>query len=373
MPQLKRKNKNKKIGLSRKIKEKIQFLEGDDDIIRLAPALLKLLNARQITDRISEILKKLFKQNLNRKKTIFSMCYLSITGIKLDDINISDVADNTEILSYHFVGTPEFKQIFNKHNYGYSLSYSFAQYILSESGYFTGIEISDYLLDIVNRLGNSNIDQKSPLYTVVRDSLRFHVVESIVPKLDKKIVMQNYYEKLKSVEAFGHRLLHDPNYWMQYAMAKMMCYNYEDAQTYLETAYWKAEYLRKNALNGVYNTNKIDNQQAHLYLLMAQDKKYLDSTRIYDFFMKADSKLHSVPADRFLLHRINDMISVFKEKSSLLSKRHLPLIKSSILRYCEKLEDAINNGSCIDVTQGVFKHLKSNINMFLQSKEQKSC
>ncbi len=345
--------------------EKIKHLEGEENCIRLAPALLKLLNAKQIKDRLSSILKSLLKQNLDRKKTIFAMCYLSITGAALDDANVYEVADCSEIFSVSFTGTSEFKQLFQKQYGIYSLSYSFAQYVLRESGYFTGIEISGYLLDIVNRLGNTNAS--SSLHGIVRDSLRFHVIESIVPNMDKIMVMQNYYENLKSLEAFGHRLIHDPNYWMQYAMTKMMCFRYEEAQTYLEQAYGKAEYLKKKSINGAYDTHKIDNQQARLYLLRAQDRNCLDSATIYDYFIKADSKLHAVPVDRFLMHRIPDMINILKEKSSVLSKKHLPLIKSTIVQYRDKLEDAIRSGKCTDVSSGAFMHLSNSLDFLLEN------
>lgn len=332
--------------------EKIKCLNGDTDRIQLAPALLKLLEAKQIKERISDLLFKLVSKNNSYRKTIFVLCYMSIIGIPLVDSFVSDVANSDEIFKSNFVLTTEFKQLFLKSRESYTIPFSFALYVLKESGVFNGYDISDYLLDIVSRLG-SKTGRADILHGVVLDSLRFHCIESIIPEKEKKAVMQDYYEKLKTTDVFGHRLMHDPHYWMQYAMTKMMCYDYETAQEYLNTAYGKASRLSGDTVTGKYNTNKLDNQQAHLYLLMAQDKMILDSGKIYELFDKADVRLRYATIDRFLMHRVNDMLDVFKAKMTKLSNKHKSSIQNTIKQYIEKLQKSVSSGICQDITPAI--------------------
>ena len=341
-----------KLGIS----EKLKYLGSDNENLQLAPALLKLLNAQQIKDRISKLLSELLRDNDSYRKTIFALCYLSVIGIPLNDSTVSDVAGSDEIYKGDFFLKPAFKQLFVKSREGYTVTYSFAQYVLRESGYFTGNDIYEYLLDIVDRLGNKTV-RGEILHKVVLDSLRFHSVESIVPEREKKTVMQSYYEKLKSIDVFGHRLMHDPHYWMQYAMTKMMCLDYATAQQYLDTAYGKASQLNGDSITGKYNTNKLDNQQSHLFLLMAKDKMTLDSGKIFELFEKADTKLRYAPVDRFLLHRLSDMIDVWKAKVTRLSNKHKVAIKETLIYYSKKILSAVNTGSCRDITQSMLNHM----------------
>lgn len=65
--------------------------------------------------------------------------------------------------------------------------------------------------------------------------------------------------------------------------------------------------------------------------------------------------------------RGSSLIDVLKQKSGVLSKKHLPLIKDAILQYRDKLKEAINTGKCSDVSIGTFTHLSNSIYFLLSN------
>ena len=305
------------------IDRKSKFLEGQNGYVQLSSALLKLFEAPQIQDRIHYLIRDLLK-SCEIKNTIFSICYLKIIGLQPTELLISLLSDSFIIYESTLIRNVYFKQLFLHRSNHIDISNAFAIYLLNN--YFNGEYILSRLQFFVKKFNrySNRVDEQQQVF---RSALRFHIVDTILPDKSKKILLLQYYEQLKRLLKW---LLEDPNYWMQYAMAKMICGEFEDAQNFLNTAYSVA----KGKI--MYNTTKLDNQQARLYLLIAQKKH--NASEIFNYFTLADNILRNTEMDFYALHRIEEILDFYVKCFSKLSTRDSEVFLKTIKRYQAQLE-----------------------------------
>ena len=307
------------------IDTKKRFLEDNNNHIQFSNILLKLLKSPVITDKINALCKS-FLSDEQYQNFVIAVCYLRIIGIKPDLNLVYELSDSDLVYNPLLSKNENFLQLFTIHNDYVEVSDAFAKYFMS-SNLISGEKIIERLYYIVKKFNNySNRDciQNS----IFRSALRFHIVSSLLPENNRKEMLLDYYEQLKS---FLPWLKNDPNYWMQYAMAKMMWNKmYDDAQKLLETSYSVAEH------KGDYDVSKIDNQQARLYLLIAQARP-VESDK-FSYFQKADLILKHVEMDSYALHRISDMLDFYDKCFTSLSIKSRKIVLSSFKFYQVKIE-----------------------------------
>ena len=310
-------------GASDEVKKK--FLTDDNNHIQLSNVLLKLLKSPIITEKINELCKA-FLNDEKYQNFVIAVCYLRIIGIRPDFNLVYELSDSDLVYNPLLSKNENFLQLFTLRNDYVEVSDVFAKYFMS-SNLISGEKIIERLYFIVKKFNNySNRDciQNS----IFRSAFRFHVVSSLLPEDNRKGSLLDYYEQLKSILPW---LKNDPNYWMQYAMAKMMWNKmYDDAQKLLETSYSVAEH------KGDYDVSKIDNQQARLYLLIAQVRT-VESDK-FTYFQKADLILKHVEMDSYALHRIEDMLDFYDKCFTTLSIKNRKSVLSSFRFYQEKIE-----------------------------------
>ena len=307
------------------IDTKKRFLEDGNNHIQFSNILLKLLKSPVIADKINELCKS-FLSDEQYQNFVIAVCYLRIIGIKPDLNLVYELSDSDLVYSPLLSGNEKFSQLFTLRGDYIEVSDVFAKYFMS-SNLVSSDKIIDRLYFIVKKFNNySNRDciQNS----IFRSALRFHVVSSLLPEDNRKGGLLDYYEQLKSILPW---LKNDPNYWMQYAMAKMMWSKmYNEAQKLLETSYAVAEHKDN------YDVSKIDNQQARLYLLIAQTRT-VESDK-FSYFQKADLILKHVEMDSYALHRIGDMLDFYDKCFTSLSIKNRKIVLASFKFYLEKIE-----------------------------------
>ena len=311
---------------------KRRFLKDNNNHIQFSNILLKLLKSPVITDKINELCKS-FLSDEQYQNFVIAVCYLRIIGIKPDLNLVYELSDSDLVYNPLLSKNESFLQLFTIHNDYVEVSDAFAKYFMS-SNLISGEKIIERLYYIVKKFNNySNRDciQNS----IFRSAFRFHIVSSLLPEDNRKGGLLDYYEQLKSILPW---LKNDPNYWMQYAMAKMMWNKmYDDAQKLLETSYSVAEH------KGDYDVSKIDNQQARLYLLIAQARP-VESDK-FSYFQKADLILKHVEMDSYALHRISDMLDFYDKCFTSLSIKSRKIVLSSFKFYQEKIEKYIDEAA----------------------------
>ncbi len=308
------------------IDTKKRFFEDDNNHIQFSNVLLKLLKSPVITDKINELCKAFLTEE-KYQDFVIAVCYLRIIGIKPYFNLVYELSDSDLIYSPLLSKNEKFSQLFTLRDDYVEISDVFAKYFMS-SNLISGEKIIERLYFIVKKF-NNYADRDYFQNAIFRSALRFHVVSSLLPEENRKGMLLDYYEQLKTILPW---LKNDPNYWMQYGMAKMMWSKlYDDAQKLLETAYSVAEHKSE------YNVFKIDNQQARLYLLTAQLKTVESDKFLY--FQKADSILKHVEMDSYALHRIEDMLAFYDKCFTMLSIKNRKNVLSSFRFYQEKIQN----------------------------------
>ena len=304
---------------------KKKFLIDDNNHIQLSNVLLKLLKSPVITEKINELCKA-FLNDEKYQNFVIAVCYLRIIGIRPDLNLVYELSDSDLVYSPFLSKNESFSQLFTLRNDYVEVSDIFAKYIMS-SNLISGEKIIERLYFIVKKF-NTYTDRDYFQNAIFRSALRFHIVSGLLPEDNRKVLLLDYYEKLKTILPW---LKNDPNYWMQYAMAKMMWHKtLDDAQKLLETAYSVAR--RKNE----YDVFKINNQQTRLYLLFAQTRTV--ETDKFAYFQKADSILKHVEMDSYALHRIGDMLDFYDKCFTSLSIKSRKIVLFAFKFYQEKIE-----------------------------------
>ncbi len=331
------------------IDTKKRFFEDDNNHIQFSTILLKLLKSPVITDKINKLCKAFLTEE-KYQNFVFAVCYLRIIGIKPYFNLVYELSDSDLIYSPLLSNNENFSQIFTLRNDYVEVSDVFAKYFMS-SNLISGEKIIERLYFIVKKF-NNYADRDYFQNAIFRSALRFHVVSGLLPDDNRKLMLLDYYEQLKTILPW---LKNDPNYWMQYAMAKMMWNKlYDDAQKLLDTSYSVAEHKYE------YDVAKIDNQQSRLYLLNAQVRT-VESDK-FSCFQKADSILKHVEMDSYALHRIEDMLAFYDKCFMLLSIKNRKNVLSSLRLYLEKIskykgEDKYRFGNLYITTEKKLKKI----------------
>jgi|GEM_PF-1530955 len=104
------------------------------------------------------------------------------------------------------------------------------------------------------------------LGSIAKELMRFANLERILPDKGKRSALQNLYENLSSVATIRE----NPQFWLQYAMARLSLGELDLARRYFEQSYSYAKKIDR------YDTFQIDNHYCRLLLREAEDTANAD-------------------------------------------------------------------------------------------------
>ena len=128
------------------------------------------------------------------------------------------------------------------------------------SGLINAPIITDVIVECVR---NAEHARRADSYfgNLAKELMRFATLERILPDKGKRPALQNLYEELKNIPSIRE----NPQFWLQYAMARLSLGELDIARRYFEQSYSFA----KN-ING-YDTFQIDNHYCRLLFLEAEN------------------------------------------------------------------------------------------------------
>ncbi|MCQ4314252.1 SIR2 family protein [Pseudomonas stutzeri] len=341
-----------KAGLSKE--RKLRFLQKENNL-QFSLALLTLLKAPQMKNRVSALLKNLLEKK-SYKDTIFAIAFIETLGSNNNFSTISEVAGNNEIYHSGLRSDPGFKELF-KLNATKVISKSSLFCLSLIQNHFSPSYVSAQLQLIAKNLDKYRSGD-STLEHIFKATLRFSSVESILPDANKLNTLKHYYESLKTTLPW---LKKDPHYWLQYGMACLAFDDFGKAQSNFDQAYSIAE-LRDN-----YHTEHIDTQQARLYLKKSI-KLEQDPNVAYNAFEQANSLLSRIKNDPYKFRQVQLYLEFYERFFNGLSIKNRVKLEHSckaMLRTIERIENTGETHS----KQSMISRAKDNLSKILHDIE----
>lgn len=316
---------------------------------QISLSLLSLLQAPQMKQRVSSIVKNLFT-NEELKSTIYSISLLGFLDMPLNSTLIAEVAGNDSIFSSDLRNNSDFLQIFRIDGSSVKTKSSLFSLTLIKD-HFSAIYTVDKLLSIVANLNDTRGDAKEKV-ELFKSLLRFSVVERLLPENQRKNNLVRYYEQLKRAVPW---LKNDPHFWLQYAMALLTYDDYQKTQTLLNQAYALAS--KKQG----YHTVQIDTQQSRLYIKLCVIES--NATEAFKLFNNAYSLLRKVPNDIHKFRQIEKFKDVFESNYRHFTPGHKVVFEQACRAAISDIDAAISAGN---ITYGSTRSVQ-NIRATLES------
>ncbi len=220
---------------------------------RVSNVLLAILSSPTILKRLTQTVKSISSTSREYLEVAASVLALSVLEIGTDIGLLSNL-----------VGTKVLNQASFRNNEGIRELLDFESGQIIARSAVVGRHILTSLIDpnisiraLLTMATNADKLRAINLYHVIlRELMRFSNVQSVLPSEHKMNAVLVYYEGLKNLQSCKT----NPNFWLQYAIARLALKAYKDARIKLTTAYAFAE-----ARPG-YNTFMIDNTSARLEL-----------------------------------------------------------------------------------------------------------
>jgi tetratricopeptide (TPR) repeat protein len=116
---------------------------------------------------------------------------------------------------------------------------------------------------IVECVKNAEHARRADSYfeNIAKELMRFGTLERVLPDKGKRVALQNLYEDLKNIPSIRE----NPQFWLQYAMARLSLGELDVARRYFEQSYSFAEQQKG------YDTFQIDNHYCRLLFLEAEN------------------------------------------------------------------------------------------------------
>ena len=117
---------------------------------------------------------------------------------------------------------------------------------------------------IVECIRNAEHARRADSYfgIIAKELMRFGTLERVLPDKGKRAALQNLYEEVKTIPSIRE----NPQFWLQYAMARLSLGELDVARRYFEQSYS----LAARQYHG-YDTFQIDNHYCRLLLLEAEN------------------------------------------------------------------------------------------------------
>ena len=333
--------------------KKIEFLNTENHF-ELSLALLELLDAPQIKDKIFNVLNNITK-NKDFKSTIFSIIFLGLLNIKANASLISDLVQNDVIYDSNFRYNDDFNKLF-KINDAYVIPKSSIFCLTVIKKFFDTRYVSEQLLKIASVLNDYTHKDKEQ-EAIFKSTLRFSFVERLFSENNKKANLKKYYEDLKIEVPW---LKFDPHYWLQSGMSFIPFKEYDKADQLFTQAYALAK-----EKNNEYHTKHIDTQMGRLCILKSLEcVKPLDA---FDLFKKAHSLLSALPNDVYKFRQVENYYEFYEKWYAKLPSDKKALFFSYAKKMSIDIAEAENNGEINIKSQSAIVRSKRNLSRILNA------
>lgn len=299
---------------------------------QISSLLISLLNSPDIKERIKNVFDILLRDTtIDIKKVVMATSYLCMQNIRTDTALVSEIVGNS-VYDSRLRNNESFCEFF-KFEYGKIKSKStiFCRSLIQN--YFSPDYTINFLLNLASVFDTKK--NKSREYSeIFKSTLKFSTIERLIPAEGKRENLEKYYESLKRKVKW---LVHDPNFWVQYAMAKIASPDFDKAQQYLDNAYAKAR--EKYG----YDTSAIDTQQARLYFLRSIKSKF--TLESYQLFVKAHKLILNTPNDIYKYRQLYLYIEYYDNIFDSLDIRSKKNFIYSCKEMLYKIENNLPQGS----------------------------
>lgn len=293
--------------------------------------LVDILKSKQMADKIKDSVAIALNDNTT-KRHLFVILLLNVMDIPIGIGLLEELLDeyNLAIFRNGIIAHLVNYNLLDKDNEIQPKSSIFSRFILQSNIFEPQYIISESLtlLIRIEKLGKYNLQYSKYLNEVRVNLFRFNFIERILPEDNKKNMLVKYYEDIKTNIP---RIQYDPQYYLQYAMCFIANNDFDKAQRYLNNAYDKSK-------ESTYDTYKIDNQQARLYLL--QSAKHSIIEEAVELFFKANELLTKRHKDDIYKYKTMLKYDDFiKNRSNSFDK----VTKDKICNVCKYQLSAMNN------------------------------
>jgi hypothetical protein len=292
----------------------------------LRGVLLKLFAETDLRDRI-----KSYIENGAKREPILRQLMILAFLLKMAEIRAEyDVFDELlDISSYPIFRRNEevIKEFFDVTGSHVTMRSSvLSDYCLRNV--FDDEEIIQVLMDVARV--QSRIDKWTPdIWQILKTFARYGFVEPLLTGSKKRQIMVQYYEFLRSLNAYIKR----PLFWLQYAIAEMAVGRYDVAKTFLDSSQSYAAKIPN------FKTHQIDNHYAR-YLLesRARSAKFVDfAAAFYRAYGYLSKEITSEGTSYFTARVIRYVAEFFKVATKNLSDHE----KSECQRRLLQLDSAL--------------------------------
>lgn len=224
---------------------------------QLQAVLIDVAKSPQIQAKLNEIVEH-FKAIDGGLRVLISLCLLQAIG---EEPRVSVV---TELLhlsddSFRNLSRDEISRQIVVVRSGVAQFRSTIMATAVLSGLVNAPMITDVIVECVR---NAEHARRADSYfgNVAKEFMRFATLERVLPDKGKRAALQNLYEELKNIPTIRE----NPQFWLQYAMARLSLGELDVARRYFEQSYSFAE-----KISG-YDTFQIDNHYCRLLFLEAE-------------------------------------------------------------------------------------------------------
>ncbi|HEX3359258.1 MAG TPA: SIR2 family protein [Tepidisphaeraceae bacterium] len=287
--------------------------------------LLEIMKSPDIATRISKITSRLLTIRRDQGP-IYAILILAVLGEPATYDVLTDLYDTSTITRRSVEADPAMSELFEVDSYECRVrSAVVANYILAATD--DGESIIQTLVHMAERF--HRLSGVRPLYKKLSiQLLRVSVVAPLFPEKQPKLSILDYYERLRAAIPFQR----EPQFWLQYAIAALVCKDLERSKTYFETAYSIGESIPN------YDTFKIDNHYVRYLMAKAQEvdsvdvfwPMFLESSRIIDRQMRKERGDFPFKVARDLPLPVNRFKTVLK-----------PPQKRTIIAFARRVHDQI--------------------------------
>lgn len=316
--------------LNKSHKKKSYFIKECNS--QISSLLISLLNSPDIKSRIKYVFDILLSDTtIDLQNIVMTTAYLCMQNVRVDTALVSEIAGNS-VYDTRLHNNESFCEFF-KFEYGKLKSKStiFCRSLIQN--YFSPDYTIKFLLNLANMF-DSKRNKSKEHNEIFKSTLKFSTIERLLPADGKRENLEKYYESLKRKVKW---LIHDPHFWVQYAMAKIASPDFDKAQQYLDNAYAKAQ----DKAN--YEISNIDTQQARLYLIRATKSKFtLEAPKL---FGDAHRLLCNTPNDIYKYRQLYLYIEYYDKVFNLLDVKS----KKNFIYSCKEILHIIQR----DLPQGI--------------------
>lgn len=225
---------------------------------QMQAVLIDIAKSPQVQERLNEIVES-FKAIDGGLRVLISLCLLQAIGEE-PRINIAAELLNLSYDSFRNLTRDEITRQIVVVQSGIAQFRSTIMASAILSGLVNAPVITEVIVECVR---NAEHARRADSYfeNIAKELMRFGTLERVLPDKGKRVALQNLYEDLKNIPSIRE----NPQFWLQYAMARLSLGELDVARRYFEQSYSFAEKQKG------YDTFQIDNHYCRLLLLEAEN------------------------------------------------------------------------------------------------------